>query len=321
MSDGSALPSWLSFDADTRTFSGTPQEADTPATLTIRITASDGSLSTSADFTLAVPETNNRPPAPKVSAQTATVDSAFSYTIPEVTDPDGDTLTYTVTLGPSGGPLPDWLSFSATTRTLSGTPQQANVGDYTILVAVEDQALTSQTSFVLTVAVAANRAPVVPTLSSQEATEDEAFTFQPPAFTDSDGDILTYTASLSDGSALPSWLAFDAATRTFSGTPREADTPASLTVSVTATDDGTPPSSSSATFTLAVAEVNDAHGRRRAQRDRRRGRDRHPRRITQRRPRRSAVELRLEPGGRSRRHPRRRRYGHAHLHRPGRAHR
>ena len=258
LSNGAALPSWLSFAADTRTFSGTPQEADTPATLTIRITASDGHLSTSADFTLAVPETNNRPPAPTVSAQTAAVDSAFTYTVPEVTDPDGDTLTYSAVQGPSSNPLPDWLSFSAGTRTFSGTPRTADVGDYTITVSVEDQALSSDASFVLTVAVAANAAPAAPTLSSQTATEDEAFTFQPPAFTDSDGDTLTYTASLSDGSALPAWLAFDAATRTFSGTPRETDTPASLTVRVTATDDGTPPSSSSATFTLAVAEVNDA---------------------------------------------------------------
>ncbi|WP_418903715.1 putative Ig domain-containing protein, partial [Pokkaliibacter plantistimulans] len=33
------------------------------------------------------------------------------------------------------------------------------------------------------------------------------------------GDSLTLSATLADGSALPSWLSFDASTGTFSGTP------------------------------------------------------------------------------------------------------
>ena len=51
----SAFPNnfWLSFNANTRTFSGTPEAADA-GTLTIRVTASDGVMSASADFTLTV---------------------------------------------------------------------------------------------------------------------------------------------------------------------------------------------------------------------------------------------------------------------------
>ena len=261
MSDGTALPAWLSFNAATRTFSGTPQEADTPATLTIRLTATDDgspAASSSTTFTLTVPETNDRPPEPQVSDQTATVDQSFTYTVPAVTDPDGDTLTYNATLGPSGNPLPEWLSFNAGARTFTGTPRSADVGEYTIVVTVEDQEFTGESSFVITVEVSANQAPVAPALSAQTATEDQAFTYTPPAFTDPEGDSLTYSASLSDGTALPSWLSFNAETRTFSGTPQEADTPATLTVRLTATDDGAPPASSSATFTLTVQDTNDA---------------------------------------------------------------
>ena len=44
-------------------------------------------------------------------------------------------------------------------------------------------------------------------------------------FSDADsdiGDTLTYAVTLADGSALPSWLTFNAATRTLSGTPHQA---------------------------------------------------------------------------------------------------
>ena len=255
LSDGTAPPSWLSFDANTRTFSGTPLEADTPASLTIRITASDATLSTSVDFTLSIPETNNRPPQPQVSDQTASVDHPFSYTVPEVTDPDSDTLTYSAMLGPASNPLPDWLSFDAETRTFSATPQQANVGEYTILVSVDDGAFTAEASFTLT--VVQNQPPPTPLLESQTATKDVAFSYTFEPVTDPDGDAITYTATLSDGGTLPPWLSFDANTRNFAGTPLEADTPATLTIRVTATDDGTPPSSSSATFTLTT-KPNDA---------------------------------------------------------------
>ena len=53
-------------------------------------------------------------------------------------------------------------------------------------------------------------------------------------FTDVDsGDSLTYTATASDGSALPGWLAFNATTRTFSGTSTSTGT---FGVKVSATD-------------------------------------------------------------------------------------
>jgi len=50
LGDGSALPSWLTFTASTRQFSGTPTAA---ATITVKVTAADDSLDTAEDtFTL-----------------------------------------------------------------------------------------------------------------------------------------------------------------------------------------------------------------------------------------------------------------------------
>jgi Ca2+-binding RTX toxin-like protein len=58
----------------------------------------------------------------------------------------------------------------------------------------------------------------------------------PTAFTDVDaGDTLTYSASLADGTALPTWLSFNATTRAFSGVPGLANL-GSLDVKVIATD-------------------------------------------------------------------------------------
>ena len=83
-----------------------------------------------------------------------------------------------------------------------------------------------------------NDAPVVSTpIADQTATANTAYSFQfsATAFTDPDSDALTYTASLANGGALPSWLAYNAATRTFSGTPTASNVGA-VSVRVTASD-------------------------------------------------------------------------------------
>ncbi|MCW5575160.1 MAG: putative Ig domain-containing protein [Burkholderiales bacterium] len=103
-----------------------------------------------------------------------------------------------------------------------------------------------------------NASPVVANpIAPVSAAEDAAFSFVVPGdtFADPDaGDELSFTATLDDGSDLPSWLSFDGATRTFSGTPLQADVGA-VSVRVTATDGGG--LSASETFTLTVTNVND----------------------------------------------------------------
>jgi hypothetical protein len=70
----------------------------------------------------------------------------------------------------------------------------------------------------------------------QTASSHALFRFVIPGdtFVDDDGNqTLRYSASLKQGNPLPSWLTFDASTRTLSGTPPEAG---ALTVRITATD-------------------------------------------------------------------------------------
>ena len=85
-----------------------------------------------------------------------------------------------------------------------------------------------------------NAAPTVANpIDDQTATVGTALLYAFPAntFADTDAsDTLTYTATQSDDTALPSWLSFAAATRTFSGTPADADVGTTVSVKVTASD-------------------------------------------------------------------------------------
>jgi len=102
-----------------------------------------------------------------------------------------------------------------------------------------------------------NGAPVVLTeIADQLSPEDTPWSFVLPAsiFSDPDGDELGYTAALASGEPLPAWLAFDAATKSFSATP-PVNFNGVLAIKVTASDREF---SASDTFTLTVTPVNDA---------------------------------------------------------------
>lgn len=83
-----------------------------------------------------------------------------------------------------------------------------------------------------------NDAPIlVNSLADQDITFNKPFYFQLPqgSFTDIDqGDVLTYTATLADGTALPDWLGFDAEKLAFYGISPQSTM--ELDVRVTATD-------------------------------------------------------------------------------------
>jgi hypothetical protein len=87
--------------------------------------------------------------------------------------------------------------------------------------------------------------------SDQNAVVGSAFSLTLPAgtFNDTDGDVLTYSATAADGSPLPAWLTFNAMTRTFSGTPTAANV-GTLSVKASATDPGG--LAASETFNIAV---------------------------------------------------------------------
>ncbi|MBN3957445.1 cadherin-like domain-containing protein [Nostoc sp. NMS8] len=104
-----------------------------------------------------------------------------------------------------------------------------------------------------------NNAPIlINAIANQTATEDTtfSFTFDANTFNDVDaGDSLNYKATLGNGNPLPTWLNFNAATRTFSGTPTNGDV-GTLSLKLTTTDIAG--ASSEDIFDLQIINVNDA---------------------------------------------------------------
>ena len=251
LADGSALPGWLSFTPGTKTFSGTPSAA---ASLSIKVSATDSQAATDATFTLtinAAPGSNHAPTvANPVTAQTATAGTPYSLDLTNTfADQDAaDVLTLTATLS-GGGALPVWLSFNPATKILSGTPTAAE--NLNIKVTASDSQASIDATFALTVnaAPSSNHAPTVANpVTAQTATAGTPYSLDlTNTFADQDAaDVLTLTATLSGGGALPAWLSFNPATKILSGTPTAAE---NLNIKVTASDSQ---ASIDATFALTV---------------------------------------------------------------------
>ena len=160
-------------------------------------------------------------------------------------DPNpAQTLTFAITGGADAAkfqidPATGALSFVAAPNFEAPADAGAN-NVYDVVVRVADGFHFDSQALAVKV-VDVNEAPTLasPT-ANQSAITGSAFLLALPAgtFQDADnGDHLTLAATLSDESALPSWLSFNAATATLSGTPGAGDA-GSFNVKVTATDSG-----------------------------------------------------------------------------------
>ena len=118
-----AQPSWATFDTTTGTLSGMPGAGSAGDYINIVIGVTDGEFTTELPpfaITVTAPVPSNRPPTISGSPpDSVEVGTNYSF-LPTADDPDGDTLTFSI----SG--LPVWAEFDSATGSLSGTPA---VGD------------------------------------------------------------------------------------------------------------------------------------------------------------------------------------------------
>jgi|GEM_PF-6079255 len=184
-----------------------------------------------------------------------------NFTLPAstFTDADFDILTYSAKLS-NNDPLPSWLSFNSTTGKFSGTPTGLNDGDtLSITVTATDGRTTpASDTFIITFKATITK-PVIqnPLPEYIEFAGSGIKSYVMPVDTFSNpvsNTTLTYSATLGDGSSLPSWLSFDATTRTFSGNPPASAVSEPLILKITA-DNTT--ATTSTTIKLYISDPND----------------------------------------------------------------
>lgn len=204
----------------------------------------------------------NKPPVVStvLEARQMEEDADLAFVLPEgaFTDPDRDALTYSAQLA-NGQPLPGWLRFDAAARSFAGLPTNEDVGRLDVRVTASDPSGASASQVFVLEVVNTNDVPEVGTpLAAQRVASGLAFGFALPeqAFVDVDAeDQLSYQAELANGAPWPAWLHFDAATRTFSGTPPLAEQDSAFTLVVTATDLAGESVRQNFTLTVAAAQT------------------------------------------------------------------
>lgn len=274
--DGSALPTWLTFDAASQMFSGTAPTGT--ADVAVRVRATDtGGLTADSTFTITTPASADDFLANIRTTGRVTAGGNVRGNIETVQDQDWFRVTlaantsYVINLNnaggttglsdpylrglfdsagtaiantsndDSGGTLNSQVSFTTTAAGdfyIAAGAYGENRGAYTL--SVSSGSTTAGQSGQTT--TTGNHAPTVSAgVADQSAYEGQAWSFTVPsgAFADSDTGTngqLTYSARLANGNALPGWLTFNAATRTFSGTPTAGAE--DVSIAVTARDGG-----------------------------------------------------------------------------------
>ena len=225
LSAGQTLPSWLTMNSTNGAFSGTVGYTSGP--LSIKVIATDTSgLSASETFqvSVAVPPPVVANPTPD-QIWTAGKPLSLALASGAFAAVPGQTLKYAAT-------LPVGLTINASTGTISGIVQFAPGVDRVTVTATQTNGLSVTEGFNATVVAAA---PVVRQTQTQTWTANQSVSLSvAAAFSDPQGESLTYAAVLSGGKALPAGLTFNPATASFGGiAPTQ---PGSLAITVSAKD-------------------------------------------------------------------------------------
>ena len=206
--------------------------------------------------TLTITDNDGSNDAPTVATaipdQAATAGAAFSYAFPANTfaDADSDTLGYTATQGDDSA-LPTWLSFTDSSRTLSGTPQAANVGTLSVKVTATDgNGGSISDTFNIVVSAATPVTPTVPTVNfaAGSSTVAESGGTQNVAVSISPAPTAEITVSYAVSGSATAGSDFSI---TGSGTVTVAANTGSVNIPVVVTDDNVDESGETVILTLS----------------------------------------------------------------------
>lgn len=239
----SGSPAWAKFDSKTGRLTGSPSQRHVGMTHRVTICASDGKLGACLpQFTLQVVASAS--PTIGGAPSTSGRESQLYVFEPVASDPDGDTLKFSIVN------KPNWATFTSSTGLLSGIPPVGSAGTYAnITISVSDgQTSSSLAPFSVAIAAAPNQPPAIwgvpPT--SVEAGKPYSFT---PNTSDPESDPLKLTIS-----GLPTWATFDTATGALSGTPTASHAGKYSNIVISASDGQA--TASLAPFSIEVTATN-----------------------------------------------------------------
>ena len=227
---------------------------DAAGNFVVQLIVRDGALNSPADSVIiAATAANLRPTANAGSNQAVNVGQQVTLNGSASSDPERQSLTYSWSFvsRPAGSAA---ALTNATTVNPTFTPDAA--GQYVVGLVVGDGMLNSTNTANVTITVNAptpvNRAPSVTNPGNKTVTAGQPLSFTISGSDPDAGNTLRFAAT-----GLPSGASLNATTGAFSWTPTTAQASATpYSVTVTATDNGTPPLTSAAqTFTITVQAV------------------------------------------------------------------
>ncbi|MDT8419622.1 MAG: putative Ig domain-containing protein [Desulfuromonadales bacterium] len=151
---------------------------------------------------------NRAPILATIGSKSVVEGSVLGFTV-SGSDPDGDSLSYSVSSLPSGA------TFNPSTRIFNWVPGSSQAGNYIVTFTVSDGTLSDSEMVAINVADN-NRAPLLAAIGSQTVTAGALLSFSVSA-SDADGDNLSFSAS-----SLPTGATFNPATKVFSWTPENS---------------------------------------------------------------------------------------------------
>jgi uncharacterized repeat protein (TIGR02543 family) len=245
-------PAWLNINSTSGIITGTAPSvtSDTPYTFTV--VAKDPSLaSTSQSMTLTVKNSiNEAPTSTAITAAQVNETAAVNIDIhASFSDPNGDTLAFTLTGAPA------WLNIGSSNGIITGTAASVTSDTpYTFTVVAKDPSLASTSqSMTLTVKNSINEAPTSTAISAAQVNETAAVNIDVHAsFSDPNGDTLAFTLT-----GAPVWLSINSASGIITGTAPSVTSDTPYTFTVVAKDPSNAQTTQSMTLTVKNS-INEA---------------------------------------------------------------
>lgn len=179
-------PAGMALDENTGLIAWTPSAAQVgPHDVSLRVEDSEGGVATQT-YHVVVTATANRAPAINSTPPfVATVGAPYEYPI-EASDPDGDSLSYSLFVSPIG------MNINPTTGRILWTPLATQLGEHEIQVAAIDPQGAGGTQTYTVTVLDNNRNPLIDSQPPPSVTAGLAYRYDVRA-SDPDGDPLRYT--------------------------------------------------------------------------------------------------------------------------------